>query len=144
MLIDANILLYAVDSDSRHHARAAAWLAERLNAPARIGIPWESLSAFLRISTHPRAAADPLTPRDAWAFVRDWLARPDVWTPLPTDDHAHVLQTLIERYDVSGNLVPDAHLAALAIQHGLTVCSADTDFARFSEIRWTNPLADGG
>jgi len=77
-------------------------------------------------------------------FVRDRLARPNVWTPLPTDDHAHVLQTLIERYDVSGNLVPDAHLAALAIQHGLTVCSADTDLARFSEIRWENPLADGG
>jgi toxin-antitoxin system PIN domain toxin len=144
MLIDANILLYAVDSSSRHHSRAASWLTERLNAPARMGMPWESLGAFLRLSTHPRAAAEPLAPRDAWAFVRDWLARPGVWTPTPTEDHADVLQTLIERYDVSGNLVPDAHLAALAIEHGLTVCSADTDFARFSEIRWENPLADGG
>lgn len=143
MLIDANVLLYAVDSTSRHHTRAAAWLTERLNGPARIGIPWESISAFLRISTHPRAAADPPTPKAPWGFVRDWLARPTVWTPLPTEDHAHVLQALIERYDVGGNLVPDGHLAALAIEHGLAVCSADTDFARFSEIRWENPLADG-
>lgn len=141
MLIDANILLYAVDSASRHHKRAAGWLTDRLNEPARIGLPWESLNAFLRISTHPRAAAEPLTPEAAWRFVHDWLARPGVWTPLPTDDHAEVFRALIERYEVSGNLVPDAHLAALAIQHGLTLCSADTDFARFSEIRWENPLA---
>ncbi len=140
MLIDANLLLYAVDASSRQHERAAAWLTDRLNASVRVGLPWESLTAFLRISTHPRAAAEPLTPRAAWGFVQDWLARPGVWTPLPTEDHADVLQALVERYDVSGNLVPDAHLAALAIEHGLTVCSADTDFARFREIRWENPL----
>lgn len=140
MLLDANLLLYAVDSASRHHERASAWLAVQLNGPARVGIPWQSLMAFLRISTHPRASTEPLSPHASWGFVRDWLAQPRVWTPLPTEAHAEVLEALIKRYDVSGNLVPDADLAALAIEHGLTVCSADTDFARFSEIRWENPI----
>jgi toxin-antitoxin system PIN domain toxin len=141
MLIDANLLLYAVDRASPRHATASRWLEEQLNGGRRVGIPWESLTAFARIATHPRASARPLAPADAWRFVDEWLAYPTVWIPLPTERHAQVLGSLMATYQVAGNLIPDAHLAALAIQHGLDVCSADTDFARFTEIRWVNPLA---
>lgn len=141
MLIDANLLLYAVDSTAPAHGRAIAWLTERLNGDHRVGIPWESLTAFVRIVTHPRATARPLTPEDAWAFVEDWLGVPNVWVPGPTDRHADVFGSLVRRYRLTGNLIPDAHLAALAVEHGLQVCSADTDFARFTEIRWHNPVA---
>lgn len=142
MLIDANLLLFAVDSRSPHHERAASWLTAQLNGARRVGIPWESLAAFVRIATHPRAAANPLAPEEAWSFVQEWLSVPAVWIPSPTDRHADVFGGLVNKYRLAGNLVPDGHLAALAIEHGLEVCSADTDFARFSEVRWGNPLRD--
>jgi uncharacterized protein len=142
MLIDANLLLFAVDTQSPWHAAAAAWLTEQLGSDHRVGIPWESLGAFVRVATNPRASDHPLTPGDAWQFVEEWLAVAVVWVPAPTEEHARVLGGLIRRYRLAGNLVPDAHLAAIAVEHGLEVCSADTDFARFSEIRWRNPLAD--
>lgn len=140
MLVDANLLLFSVDRASRFHSSAAAWLTEQLNGSGRVGFPWQSLVAFLRISTHPRAAVHPLTPAEAWSYVGDWLATNTAWIPQPTERHAEVLGSLLTSYDLRGNLVPDAQLAALAIEHGLTVCSADTDFARFTEIRWENPL----
>lgn len=142
MLIDANLLLFAVDESAPDHERAAAWLTEQLNGDRRVGLPWESLTAFVRIASHPRASEHPMKPDQAWDFVEAWLAPPTVWVPTPTERHAEVLGGLIRRYRLTGNLVPDAHLAAIAIQHGLEVCSADTDFARFSEIRWRNPLAE--
>ncbi|MGI8533920.1 MAG: TA system VapC family ribonuclease toxin [Candidatus Limnocylindrales bacterium] len=141
MLLDANLLLYAIDEDSPLHGRAVAWLTDRLAQPGRVGMPWESLSAFLRIATNPRASDRALSATDAWRFVRDWIDRPNVWIPLPTERHMDVLGGLIERYQLSGNMIPDARLAALAIEHGVTLYSADTDFARFTEIRWRNPLA---
>jgi toxin-antitoxin system PIN domain toxin len=95
--------------------------------------------AFLRISTHPRAARQPLTPDEAWAYVVDWLDADVVWVPGPTDQHRRVVADLMARYQPRGNLVPDAELAALAIEHGLTICSADTDFARFREVDWLDP-----
>jgi uncharacterized protein len=140
MLVDANILLFAVDESSTFHAAAAGWLTQQLNGPGRVGLPWQSLTAFLRISTHPRAAENPLAPDEAWSHVQDWLAAGGSWIPVPTERHAGVLGSLVHSYQLRGNLLPDAHLAALAIEHGLTVCSADTDFARFTEIRWENPL----
>ncbi len=141
MLIDANLLLYAVDALAAEHAKASAWLAEQLNGDRRVGIPWESITAFVRISTHPRATSHPLSPSEAWRFIEDWLAVEQVWIPVATERHADVLGGLIARYRIAGNLVPDAHLAAIAIEHGLEICSADTDFARFSEVRWLNPIA---
>ena len=140
MLVDANILLFAVDSSSPFHASAQRWLTAQLSGPRRVGLPWESLIAFVRISTHPRAVARPLDTASAWAHVHDWLAAEPAWIPLPTDRHADVLGSLLNEYRITGSLVPDAHLAALAIEHGLTVCSADTDFARFREIQWENPI----
>jgi toxin-antitoxin system PIN domain toxin len=141
MLLDADLLLYAVHSRATHHRAAAAWLTEQLNGPRRVGLPWQSLAAFLRISTHPRAFERPLDGPTAWQRVADWLQAPAAWIPQPGTEHAALLGQLIARHDVRGNLVPDAQLAALALEHGLTICSADTDFARFTEIRWHNPLA---
>jgi|SoiMethySBSTD1v2_1073268.scaffolds.fasta_scaffold668896_3 predicted nucleic acid-binding protein len=125
ILIDANLLLYAKVADYPQHLRAAAWLEARLNAPDRVGLPWPSLLAFLRLITNPRLFVRPLRLADAWAQVEEWLALPPVWIPMPT-----------------ANLVPDAHLAALALEHDLTLCSSDQDFARFPGLRWENPLAD--
>lgn len=141
MLVDANLLLFAVDEASPFHHRARTWLEEVLNGPTRVGLPWQSLVAFVRIATHPRASASPLDPEEAWRFVEAWLAAGASWVPLPTDRHGEVLGGLIRRYRLCGPLVADAELAALAIEHGLAVASADTDFARFTEIRWFNPIA---
>jgi toxin-antitoxin system PIN domain toxin len=143
-LVDANLLLFAVDATSPFHAGARDWLEAQLNGPARVGLPWQSLSAFLRISTHPRAADRPLRPQTAWARVTDWLAAEPTWIPGPTARHAEIFGGLVTSYQLGGNLITDAHLAALAIEHGLIVCSADTDFARFTEVRWDNPLARRG
>lgn len=104
-------------------------------------IDTRSLAAFLRISTHPRASADPLTPAEAWQHIEDWLGCDTAWIPNPTDHHRQVLGSLVTKYELRGNLVTDAQLAALAIEHELTVCSTDTDFARFEEIHWIDPLA---
>jgi len=141
MLLDANLLIYAVHKRATQHEAAAAWLTDQLNGSRRVGLPWQSLSAFLRISTHPRAFRRPLQPAVAWERIADWLAAPAAWIPTPGSDHARLFGELVTRYEVRGNFVPDAQLAALALEHGLTVCSTDTDFARFPEIRWQNPLA---
>lgn len=142
MIVDANLLLYAEDESSPFHARARSWLEDALNGTTRVGLPWPSLLAFARIRTHPGVYRSPLSGDEAWGRVQDWLAAPAAWVPQPTHGHAAVMKALIERYHLSGNALPDADLAALAIEHGVAVCSADTDFARFTELRWINPLRD--
>lgn len=142
MLLDANLLLYAVHRESRHHERALSWLTEQLNSSHRVGLPWQSLGGFLRIVTNPRVLPDPLRPAVAWRQVVEWLAAPAAWVPGPGPGYADLLGELIVRYEIAGKLVPDAMLAALALEHGLEICSADTDFARFTEVRWSNPLAE--
>ncbi len=140
MIVDANILLYAEDASSPHHELALRWLTEALNGEVRIGLPWSSLLAFVRIRTNPRAYAHPLDPDTAWSRVTDWLSAPTAWVPSPTERHADVLGNLVRHHQLRGPALPDAHLAALAIEHGVGICSADTDFARFDGLRWTNPL----
>jgi toxin-antitoxin system PIN domain toxin len=140
MLVDANLLLYAVHRGAEQHERASAWLTQQLNGPRRFGLPWQSLTAFLRISTHPRAFERPLSPKTAWERVTDWLGAPVAWIPQPGAEHAQILGELVATYEVRGNLVPDAALAALAIEHGVALVSTDTEFARFRELRWHNPL----
>lgn len=140
MIIDANILVYAVDEDAPQHARAKAFLEEHLNGDRRIGLPWQSLTAFLRITTHPRMMSAPLSGSDAAGFVTDWLNAPAAWLPETTSTTWPILLGLIDAHGVTGNLVPDAQLAALAIQHGVPVASADSDFALFPEVVWLNPL----
>jgi hypothetical protein len=140
-LVDANILIYAVDTASPFHDRAKSWLEDQLNGDRRVGLPWQSLVAFVRISTHPRVSDEPLGPQEAADQVDAWLAAEPAWVPTPGAGHASILGGLVRRYDLRGNLVSDAHLAALAVEHGLELCSTDTDFARFPEVRWRNPLA---
>jgi toxin-antitoxin system PIN domain toxin len=139
MIVDANVLLYAVDASSPFHSSAKDWLESSLNEPARIGLPWASLLAFQRISTHPRASVRPLSPSQAWSFVADWLDAEATWVPVPGERHAEILRDLVVAGDLRGNLITDAHLAALAIEHGVGVCSTDSDFARFPQINWVNP-----
>ena len=140
MIVDANILLYAVDARSPVHETASAWLTEALNGDRRVGLPWQTLGAFLRISTHPRVVEHPLTPTEASDYLTAWLSAGPAWVPPATERTASILGELVVRHRLTGNLIPDAQLTALAIEHGLEVYSADGDFARFPEIRWVNPL----
>ncbi len=141
MLVDANLLLYAVDRRSVHHERASAWLVEVLNGSRRVGLPWQSLGAFLRVITHPRITTNPLSADRAWGYARSWLDADPSWIPSANARTAAAFGQLVRTHGVTGNLVVDAMLAALALEHGLTVMSADTDFARFPEVAWSNPLA---
>lgn len=139
ILIDANLLIYAHVASFAQHERARNWLDGQLNGPTPVGLPWPSLLAFLRLVTNPRVFEQPESTADAWQQVLAWLACEPAWIPQPTERHALVLGQLLLP-GVPANLVPDAHLAALAMEHGLTLCSSDGDFARFRELRWTNPL----
>lgn len=141
MLLDANILIYAFDETSPFHRSAKTWLTARLESGRRIGIPIQSLTAFARIVTHPKISSTPADPVVAARVIRRWLDVPTVWIPAPGPAHGEFFCALLERYRPTGNLVSDASLAALALEHGLTLCSADTDFARFTELTWHNPFA---
>jgi hypothetical protein len=141
ILVDANILVYAHVRSLAGHERARPWLDEQLNGAAPVGLPWPSLLAFLRLVTNPRVFDRPEPMEQAWRQVLAWLGCQPVWVPQPTERHAEVLGGLFANAGVHANLVPDAHLAALALEHGLVVCSTDGDFARFPGVRWLNPLA---
>jgi toxin-antitoxin system PIN domain toxin len=141
ILLDANVLLYAANRDAPEHEKAREWLDERLNGTARVGMPWPTVLAFVRIASNPAVLRNAVSPRDAWRHMERWLACEAVWTPFPGDRHAEVLGRLLEDATITSRLVPDAHLAALAIEHGLTLCSTDGDFSRFPGLSWMNPLA---
>ena len=141
MLVDANVLLYSVDEDSLFYVRARDWMVAALNGPQRVGIPWMSLWAFVRIVTNPRALAHPLTPGAAWDYVQGWLDAPATWIPTPGRGHREILGSLLVQHDLRAGLVTDAVLAAICIEHGFTMISADSDFARFTQIAWVNPVA---
>ncbi|MCA1780829.1 MAG: TA system VapC family ribonuclease toxin [Dermatophilaceae bacterium] len=141
MIIDANVLLYAADDTSRHHRTAAEFLDLHLNGDRRIGLPWQSLGAFLRISTHPRIFGSPLSGSAATQFVDDWVKAPAAWVPEVSGSTWSILRGIVERDGVTGNLIPDAQLAALALEYGVPVASADSDFARFGGVDWVNPFA---
>jgi len=140
ILIDANLLIFASVVSIPQHDSAKAWLDEKLNGDAMVGLPWQSLTAFLRIVTNPRIFSPSVPADDAWSVVTYWLGCPPVWIPQPTERHASLLGGIYSEIHPTGNLVPDAALAALAIEHGLVLCSTDSDFARFSGLRWQNPL----
>jgi toxin-antitoxin system PIN domain toxin len=142
ILIDANLLVYAYVSSLPQHKAASAWLDERLNGAAPVGLPWPSLLAFVRLVSNPRIFERPKPVAAAWNQVEDWLACSPAWVPQPTERHREILGALLKTQGGRANLVPDAHLAALAIEHGLILCSMDGDFARFPGLRWENPLAE--
>lgn len=139
MLVDANVLLYSVDEESPFHVPSRDWMLEALNGAVRVGIPWPSLWAFLRIVTNPRAVPQPLSPAQAWDHVDDWLAAPAAWVPAPGRGHRDILRSLLVDKDLHAGLISDAVLAAICVEHGLAIVSADSDFARFPEIEWINP-----
>lgn len=140
ILLDANLLVYAhVTSLTQHHA-ARNWLDSRLNGPTPVGLPWPTLLSFVRLVSNPRIFEHPQPISKAWKQVDDWLTCPVAWIPQPTERHREILGSFLTDTLGRSNLVPDAHLAALAIEHGLTLCSTDRDFARFPNLRWEDPL----
>jgi len=142
ILVDANLLLYAKLSSFPEHARAHDWLDDKLNGPDRVALPWPSLLAFLRLSTNTRLFPRPLSMAAAWRQARAWLSLDVTWSPAPTPRHEEILDELLLRGGITPKLVMDAHLAALALEHGLILCSADGDFGRFVDLRWVDPLSE--
>lgn len=131
--------MYAVHTQFAAHSDAKTWLDDRLNGTDNVGLPWGALLAFVRLSASARVLSRPIALRDAAAVVGAWLELPVTWTPQPTDQHSQTLGALLAG-ESKADLVPDAHLAAIAIEHGLTLCSTDRDFARFDGLRWIDPL----
>ena len=140
ILGDANLLIYAHVASFAQHEVAREWLDRQLSGVPRVGLPWASLLAFLRIVTNPRLFERPEPMAAAWEQVQAWLACETVWVPEPEAHHAELLGALLALPGVHGGLVPDAYLAALAIEHGLILCSADGDFTRFPGLRRVNPI----
>jgi len=141
ILVDANLLVYARVSSLPQHQAAKTWLDAQLSGTTGVGLPWPSLLRFLRLVTNPRIFSNPETTAAAWQQVNAWLAAGNAWVPVPTDRHRDLLGSLLTATPARANLVPDAHMATLAIEHGLKLCSTDGDFARFHGLRWENPLA---
>jgi toxin-antitoxin system PIN domain toxin len=140
ILIDANLLIYAKVAELPQHERARTWLDAQLNGITGVGMPWSSLIAFVRVVSNPRLFRGPLSVSDAWSQVDSWLGLLPVWVPQPTDLHVETIRRLIPQTGRS-DMVPDAHLAALALEYGLTLMTTDRDFARFDGLRWENPIA---
>jgi len=135
-LVDANVLLYAVNKDSSHHAEARAWLDASLNGRETIAFAWIVLLAFVRLVTHAAIFPRPLAPHDALDVLRHWLGRPTAVVIEPTPRHIDVLGELLAVVGTAGNLVNDAHVAALSLEHGCEIVSYDADFGRFPGVRW--------
>lgn len=141
ILVDVNLLVYATIAGYEQHEQAQKWLDERLNGVGRVGLPWESLLGCFRLVTNPRLFSAPVSATEAWTQLEEWLDRPAVWVPTPGESHWRVLGELVRVTSPAANLIHDAHLAALAVEHGLIVASTDGDFARFPGVRWENPLS---
>lgn len=140
ILVDANILLYAEDELNPQHEIARRWWDAQLSGSAPVCLAWRVLGAYIRIGTNPRVFEHPLTVNQAIARVQSWLDQPCTRVIAPTERHWAVLQELLIEGQALGNLVSDADLAALALQHGCTLMSTDADFARFPKVKWVNPL----
>ena len=141
-LLDVNLLLYTIDEESHHHEPTLRWFNETLSGSETVAFAWHALVGFLRIATKPRAARSPWPIESALDEIQRWLAQPVATVIHPTDRHAAVLRDLLGPLGAGGNLTSDAHLAALAIEHGATLCSHDNDFSRFAGLRWQDPLRD--
>jgi toxin-antitoxin system PIN domain toxin len=140
-LVDANVLLYAVNSASEHHEASRNWLDNALSGSDIVGFAWVPLLAFARLTTKHGLFPTPMNPDDAMAQIRDWCAAPSAVMVNPTARHADVLSGLISGVGTGGNLVNDAHLAALAIEHRARIVTYDNDFGRFDGVRWDAPGA---
>lgn len=138
--VDANLLVYAHDASSPDHRLARDWLEAALGATARVALPWTSLLAFLRIVTNPRIYRRPQSLDRAWAQVDKWLSAEPSWIPVPGQDHQAHLGRMLSVSGLRANDVPDAHLAALCLEHGLRLATHDGGFARFPRLSWFDPL----
>jgi toxin-antitoxin system PIN domain toxin len=138
-IVDANVLLHAVNEDSEHHVTAREWLDGALVQAETIGFAWSAVLAFLRVSTHPAVFARPLTTEESVATIRTWLAQPSATVVEPTPRHLSVLGGLLVEAGTAGNLVNDAHLAAVAIENAAELISYDSDFGRFEGLIWGRP-----
>lgn len=144
ILVDANLLIYAVNRDAPQHAAARDWWEETLSGTTPVGLPWLVMLAFVRLSTNARVMRSPASTEQALHYTHEWLAQPYV-TPLnPGESHWLILSRLLADSGAAGNLTNDAHIAAIAIEQGYVVYSADNDFQRFQGIRHVNPLSPGG
>ena len=140
-VVDANLLLYAVNEDSPHHKKARAWLEGVLSKEEAVGFDWTVLLAFLRLSTRSAVFPKPLGLEEAFEVMESWLEQPCAEIVDPVERHLEVLTKLLGPLGTGGNLTSDAHLAAVAMEHGAELCSCDSDFARFKGLRWVNPLS---
>jgi len=140
ILVDANVLIYAVDGDSPHHRPARRWLEQALSGTRPIGLAWIVILAFLRLTTRSGILRKPLSPEHALAFVDEWLAQPYVSAVSPGEGHWTILRKLLRDSGTAGNLTSDAHLAAAALELGASVCSTDGDFGRFPGVERISPL----
>jgi uncharacterized protein len=140
ILVDANILVYAVDSDSPHHGRARRWLEEALSSTTPVGLAWIVILAFLRLTTRPGILKKPMSADRAMAFVDEWLAQPYVRAVSPGEGHWTILRKLLRDSGTAGNLTSDAHLAAMALELGASICSTDSDFERFPGVDRLSPI----
>ena len=142
ILVDANILLYAEDSLSVQHVAAREWWDAQLSGSTPVALCWPVLTAFIRISTNARLHRRPLTLREAAERVQSWLDQPCVRLIHPTEEHWEIFQRMLRAGNATANLVSDAHLAALAVEHNCVLFSCDMDFTRFRGLKWKNPLKD--
>ncbi len=138
-LVDANVLIYAVNEDAHHHEAARSWLDATLNGPDAVGLAWLALLAFVRISTNPRIFAHPLDGVAALGIVDMWTGHPNTAILHPGPNHLTSLRSILEEAGTAGNLVNDAHLAAMALEHNATVVTFDADFGRFADVEWFTP-----
>lgn len=140
IVLDANILLYAYDSSSSHHVKARAWVEQVFSDSAPIGLPWQTISAFLRIMTNLRLPGERFTLQEAVEIVDRWLEQPNVRLLAEGEDHWPLFRQMMVEGQASGALVSDAHLVALTLEYGGMLQTTDRDFARFPSLRWANPL----
>jgi len=140
ILVDTNILLYAEDSLNPLHTEARQWWDTQLSGESPVCLCWSILTAFIRISTNRQIFIKPLTIEHALRRVRSWFDQPCVRLINPTESHWQIFQIMLNEGQAKANLVPDAHLAALAVEHGCLLCSTDSDFSRFPKLKWKNPL----
>ena len=141
ILVDANLLLYAEDQLSPYHDAARKWWDAQLSGVSPVCLAWTVLCAFIRIGTNPRVFEHPLSLGQAISRVQSWLDQPCTRLIYPTERHWVVFKEMLTGGKAVANLVMDAHLAALAIEHGCELISTDTDFSRFPRLKWRNPLA---
>lgn len=140
IVLDANILLYAYDSNSSLHVPARSWVEQVFSEGEPLGLPWQTVAAFLRVVTNPKLRGDRFTVEEATAIVDQWLAQPNVRLLVPGDRHWSILRPTMLDGQVRGPLITDAQLAALTVEYGGVLQTTDRDFARFAGLRWMNPL----